>query len=63
MEIGAYVSGKPAELIRSQVSMFYKVRQEYSISKAAAELGYTPKSPHAALIDTFNHLAKRKPDE
>jgi dihydroflavonol-4-reductase len=61
MELGAKVSGKPAELISSQVKLFYGVKQEYDISKAQRDLGYAPRSPMKALIDTFQYLEKRSP--
>ena len=59
LELGATVTEKPAELIRSQVKLFYGVRQEYDISKAQRELGYEPRSPLMALVDTFNYLGER----
>ena len=37
LEFGATVTGKPAEIIRSQVKLFYGVRQEYDITKAKTE--------------------------
>ncbi|MEP0071539.1 MAG: NAD-dependent epimerase/dehydratase family protein [Marinomonas sp.] len=57
--LGAKITGKPAELIASQVTMFFNVKQEYDISKARKELGYQPKTPHDTLVDTFKYLENR----
>lgn len=45
----AKLTDKPAELTRSQVSLFYGVKQEYNIAKAQQELGFMPVSPEVAL--------------
>ena len=58
MELGAKVSGKPADLVRSQVKLFYGVKQEYDISKAKRDLGYAPRRPMKTLIETFQYLEK-----
>ena len=55
----ARYSQQPAELLRSQVQMFYGVRQEYCIDKASTELGYQPRSPHDALRQAFAYLLAR----
>lgn len=55
-ELVAKISGKPADLIPSQVALFYGVRQEYDIAKARKELGYAPASPRQALLETFSYL-------
>lgn len=55
----ARLSGKPAELLVSQVRLFYGVRQEYSIAKAEAELGYCPAPPEQALRAAFGYLRER----
>ncbi|GAB3487168.1 NAD-dependent epimerase/dehydratase family protein [Marinomonas epiphytica] len=57
--LSAKITGKPAELIASQVTMFFNVKQEYDISKARKELGYKPKTPHDTLVDTFKYLENR----
>ena len=59
-ELAAKVTGKPAELIRSQVALFYGIRQEYEITKARNELGYEPRSPSEALRDVFEYLNGRE---
>ena len=56
LELGATVTGKPAEMIRSQVKLFYGVRQEYDITKARTELGYEPRSSSITLIEAFKYL-------
>ncbi len=59
MELAAKVTGKPADLISSQVQLFYGVKQEYDISKAQRELGFAPRSSKSALMDTFQYLENR----
>ncbi|MCW2291082.1 MULTISPECIES: NAD-dependent epimerase/dehydratase family protein [Pseudomonas] len=62
-ELRATIIGKPAELLRSQVRMFYGVQQRYSIEKAVTELGYQPRPAQEALIQAFTHLlAYRHPN-
>lgn len=55
----ARYTGQPAELLLSQVQMFYGVRQVYCIDKAINELGYQPRSPQDALKQAFAHLLAR----
>jgi dihydroflavonol-4-reductase len=55
----AQITGKPAELLVSQVRLFYGIKQEYSIAKAQAELGYRPRSPEEALRAAFGYLSER----
>ncbi|WP_205885954.1 NAD-dependent epimerase/dehydratase family protein [Pseudomonas laurylsulfativorans] len=55
----ARYTGQPAELLLSQVRMFYGVRQVYCIDKAIKELGYQPRSPQDALKQAFAHLLAR----
>lgn len=52
----ARYTGQPAELLLSQVQMFYGVHQTYCIDKAINELGFQPRSPHNALQQAFAHL-------
>jgi len=58
-EIGAKFTGVPAALIKSQIDLFYGVRQEYDISKARTELAYEPRSPADALSDALEYLDSR----
>lgn len=55
----ARYTGRPADLLLSQVQIFYGVRQVYCIDKAVNELGYQPRSPHDALTQAFAHLLAR----
>jgi dihydroflavonol-4-reductase len=55
----ARFSGRPAELLLSQVRMFYGVPQEYCIDKAINELGYQPRPPQLALQQAFAYLQQR----
>jgi len=57
----ARLTGRPAELLVSQVRLFYGVQQEYCIAKAEAELGYRPRSPEQALREVFGYLQARTP--
>lgn len=58
-ELLARLTGKPAHLTRNQVRTFYGVKQEYAIRKAC-EQAYQPKSPSAALRETFVYLQRRQ---
>lgn len=58
-ELRARHNAQPAELLRSQVQMFYGVPQQYCIDKARHELGYQPRSPHDALTQAFAYLLTR----
>lgn len=55
----AHYTGQPAELLSSQVRMFYGVQQVYCIDKAINELGYQPRPPQDALTQAFEHLLGR----
>lgn len=55
----ARVSGRPAQMIRSQVRMFHGVAQEYRIDKARDELGFAPRAPEEALRGVFGYLGER----
>lgn len=52
-------SGQPAQLLTSQVRLFYQVRQEYSIAKAVTELSFNPRPPAQALAEAFAYLERR----
>ncbi|WP_082143260.1 NAD-dependent epimerase/dehydratase family protein [Pseudomonas fildesensis] len=58
-ERGAHLTGKPAQLMLSQVRLFHNVRQEYSIAKARAELGFNPRPPQQALREAFAYLDRQ----
>lgn len=58
-EIMAKLTGKAANLTRSQVDTFYGIKQEYSIKKASAQFGFQPRTPEAALKETFKYLMER----
>ncbi|MBC9250203.1 nucleoside-diphosphate sugar epimerase [Pseudomonas alcaligenes] len=58
-ERAAQLTGKPAKLLVSQVRLFHGVRQEYSIAKARAELGYRPRPVEQALREAFAFLQQR----
>jgi hypothetical protein len=52
-------TGRPAQLLLSQVRKFWGIRQEYSILKAKAELGFNPRPAEAALRSAFAYLQRR----
>lgn len=58
----AQLSGKPADLLVSQVRLFHGIKQEYSLAKAQAELGYRPRPPEQALREAFQYLREPRPD-
>ena len=58
-ERAAQLTGKPAQLLLSQVRLFHNVRQEYSIVKAKTELGFNPRPPEEALMSAFVYLGRR----
>ncbi|MCP3751628.1 NAD-dependent epimerase/dehydratase family protein [Pseudomonas sp. SBB6] len=55
----ASLTGRPAQLLLSQVRLFHDVRQEYSIAKARRELGFSPRSPDDSLRSAFSYLGRR----
>ncbi|MFD2642584.1 NAD-dependent epimerase/dehydratase family protein [Pseudomonas japonica] len=55
----ARLTGRPAQLLRSQVRLFHGVRQEYDITKARRELGFSPQSPEQTLMSAFTYLGGR----
>ena len=56
-EMLARFTGSTPELLRSQVRLFHGVRQEFNITKAERELGYSPRPPAEALAAGFAWLA------
>jgi len=60
MELISKITGKPAELMASQVRLFHGVKQEYDISRSRKALGYTPRDPKSTLIETFSYLEQRE---
>jgi dihydroflavonol-4-reductase len=53
------LTGRPAQLLLSQVRMFHGVKQEYAITKARTELGFCPRAPEVALQSAFIYLGQR----
>lgn len=58
-ELKARALGTPADLMRSQVELFYGVKQEYDISKARRELGYAPRPPEEAIVNALRYLTQK----
>jgi len=59
MKIKSKFDGKPADMINSQIHLFYGVKQEYDISKAKRELGFSPRSDIKALKEAFTYLEQK----
>lgn len=58
-EAAAKVTGQAPGLLSSQVRLFHGVRQQYDCRKAAAELGWRPRSPAQALAAGFRWLQQQ----
>ncbi|MHC8315015.1 NAD-dependent epimerase/dehydratase family protein [Pseudomonas sp. LB3P31] len=58
-ERAARLTGRPAQLLLSQVRLFHDVRQEYSIVKAKTELGFNPRPPQETLMSSLVYLDRR----
>lgn len=52
-ELLATLTGKPAELTRSQIKLFHGIRQNYDHSKARKELNFQPRTPEEAIVSTL----------
>ena len=59
MGIKSKIDGNPADLINSQIHLFYGVKQEYDINKAKRELGFSPRSDINALKAAFTYLEQK----
>ena len=58
MEFTARLSGKAPVLTRKDIAMFSGLQQDFDISKARNELGFTPKSPEQAVKEALDYLMK-----
>jgi dihydroflavonol-4-reductase len=56
MELSSHLAGGEPRLTRSQVRIFYGSTRRMDISKARAELGYSPRDPETALRQAFEYL-------
>lgn len=56
MEKISKITGKPPQLTRQQVEMYWGVRQEVDFSKAKSELGYDPREPEQAILQALHYL-------
>ncbi|HTF82719.1 MAG TPA: NAD-dependent epimerase/dehydratase family protein [Cytophagales bacterium] len=56
MELVSRVTGKEPLLQRHYVDMFYKVKQDFDISKSVLELGFNPKSPIQTLEEALKYM-------
>jgi len=59
MEFASKITGKQPLLLRSQVDLFYGVAPRKDISKARAELGFSPRDTETALRETLHYLMNR----
>lgn len=60
MEFSAKLSGKPPVLTTKEIAMFSGLQQDFDISKARNELGFTPKAPEIAVTEAMDYLMKHK---
>lgn len=56
MELQSKLTGKEPLIQRHYVDMFYGLKQDFDISKAKAELGFNPKPPKQALVESMKYL-------
>jgi len=56
MELGAMITGKPPQMLRSQVNLFYDNPRIMNISKARTELGYDPHDGETAVRQALVYL-------
>lgn len=56
MELAAKLTGKPPQLLRSQVALFYDNPRIMNISKARSELGYDPRDGETAVRQALTYL-------
>lgn len=56
MELAAKLTGKPPQLLRSQVKIFYDNPRIMKIDKAKAELGYEPRDGETAVRQALLYL-------
>ncbi|CAL2087014.1 dihydroflavonol-4-reductase [Tenacibaculum sp. 190524A05c] len=56
MRIKSQLTGKEPLLQKEYIDMFYGLKQDYDISKAKNELGFSPKNSKQALIDALHYL-------
>ena len=55
-ELGAKITGKPPQLLRSQVKLFYDNPLVMNINKARTELGYDPRDGETAVRQARDYL-------
>ena len=60
LETGAKVAGKEPSLTTDDLNMFYGLSQDFDISKARRELGFSPKPPRQAVLDAFEYLVQHE---
>ena len=56
MEFSARLSGKAPVLTRKDIAMFSGLQQNFDISKARNELGFSPKRPEQAVKEALQYL-------
>jgi len=56
MELGAKITGKPPQLLRSQVNLFHNNPRVMKIDKARTELGYSPRDGETAVKQALIYL-------
>ena len=59
MELAAKLTGKPPQLLRSQVKIFYDNPRIMKIDKARSELGYDPQDGETAVKQALTYLMEK----
>ena len=60
MEIGSKISGKAPVLSRKDIAMFSGLQQDFDISKAKKELGFSPKDSISAVKEAMLYLKENQ---
>jgi len=60
MQTSSMVTGKAPLIMIKDIAMFSGLRQDFDISKAQSELGFSPKNQHNTLINAMQYLIENK---
>ncbi|WP_118972964.1 NAD-dependent epimerase/dehydratase family protein [Taibaiella koreensis] len=60
MEAGSKISGKAPLLSTKDIAMFSGLQQDFDISKARTELGFSPKNPTQAVKEAMQYLRENR---
>lgn len=60
LETGAKLAGREPSLTTNDLNMFYGLSQDFDISKARRELGFSPKPPRQAVREALSYLVENE---